>query len=62
MNHDATAGAEFDLLVPVSDAQHAFEHVPGFIITAVHVPRRNHARRVEDASLILPLGDHKVGL
>jgi len=62
MDYDARTRTEFDVLVAVSDAEHAFEHVPGFIITAVYVQRRNQARRVEDASGILPLGDQEVGL
>jgi len=61
MNHDTTTRTEFDVIVAISDAQHALEHIPGFIIRAVQMHWRNQARRIENASWILPLGDDEVG-
>jgi hypothetical protein len=61
MNHDTTTRTEFDVIVAISDAQHALEHIPSFIIPAVQMHWRNQARRVELTSGILPLGDDEVG-
>jgi hypothetical protein len=59
-NHHAGTGAEFDVVVAEFYAENSFENVPGFIIAAMEVQRRDVSRLGRDAACILPFGDHEI--
>ena len=55
----ATPRAQFDVLVSIPEAQHAFEDIPGLIIIAMQMNGCDEARGIENASGILPLRENE---
>jgi hypothetical protein len=59
---DATARRDLDLGLIDPEGQHAFEHVPRFIVTIVDVQWSDECGRVGAAARIDYLGQDQVGL
>jgi hypothetical protein len=47
-------------VLPHPNTQLAFEHIPGFIVFAMQMKRRDPARRSRRSAVIFPFGDYKV--
>jgi hypothetical protein len=58
-NQDGGAGSGFHVLIANLHTQGAFQHVPGFIVGAMEVPRSDEPRRARRATGVSPFGDHE---